>query len=105
MEHNPAVVLIGQGPHSTSDQGGSGAHLEPEGGTLQVSLSMGRGDPDTNATSRYPRRTPGRGVDCFVSVDNMHREGVRHIGDDSRESEEVDKGGNTVKGPRPTMVG
>ena len=51
LGNNPEVVTEYQGTPSKSHQGGAGAYLNPEGGTLPAAPPRGRDYYDTSATS------------------------------------------------------
>ena len=99
------VVPTGQGSPATPHHGGSGTHLNPEGGPLQAAPLVGRGDTNTSETRRNPIQNPVWGVYYSVSTGTVHGSRGRYIGDEGISYEGVYRGGDTRKGPIHTMSG
>ena len=59
---------------------------------------------DTSATGNDRGWNPGRGVDQSGSTETTNGASRRSIGDEVRECEGLDKGGDTRKGPRQKTV-
>ena len=79
MRENTAVLPSGQGPPTTCNQGGSGTHLNHEGGSLQSASPGGRNYPYTSETNRDTRWTTQRGGYYSDSAGPTPGEGRRYI--------------------------
>ena len=55
MEQDTVVVPTGEGTTYTTHQGGAGANFNHNVGPLYETPPGGSSDPDTSATSGYPR--------------------------------------------------
>ena len=84
MKQYQELLPAGQGTPSRTNQSGTGAHFNPEGGPLQASPSAGRGDPDTSATGDDCRQNHKRGGDFSGSSGTFHGADRRSIEDEGR---------------------
>ena len=70
LEENPVMVLTVQGKPGGPHQGGAGAHINPEGGPLNLASPVGQGNTDNNKLAVVPDRPP-EGEDIAGAVQGL----------------------------------